>query len=81
MLLTNVLGSQQTHKGIWGCNQVLGRHLKGTQDKGIPLRPDQSRGLEVYVDARFAGDWDQEMSHVSRTARSRHGHIFHHARS
>ena len=51
----------------------LGRHLKGTMDKGAALRPDPSRGLEVCVDADFAGNWDPktlriQTPHVHDTA-------------
>ena len=35
----------------------LGRHSKGTRDKGTIMRPDSSRGLEVCVDASFTGDF------------------------
>jgi hypothetical protein len=31
--------------------------------------------LEVYVDADFAGNFDQKESHLRDTARSRHGYI------
>lgn len=48
------------------------RYLKGTSDKGILLKPDNSRGIECFVDASFAGDWlkdraDDPLSVVSRT--------------
>ena len=34
----------------------------------------------MCVNASFAGNWDEKMSHYeSRTARSRHGYIIHHA--
>lgn len=57
----------------------LGRYLKGTRDRGLLLRPDKTKGLEVYVDASFAGDWDKKMSHEARTARSRHGYVIYYA--
>ena len=51
----------------------LGRYLKGTKSKGTIFRPDPKRGLEVYVDADFAGNFDKD--DPSRdTARSRHGY-------
>ena len=34
----------------------VARYLAGTRDKGLILRPDSSKGLEVYVDADFAGN-------------------------
>ncbi len=57
----------------------LGRCLKGTVDKGAALRPDPSRGLEVYVDADFAGNWDPKDTSNPDTARSRHGCCIMHA--
>jgi hypothetical protein len=54
----------------------LGRYLKGTRDKGTIYTPDFSRGLEVFVDADFAGNWDPKEAAGDRdTARSRHGYI------
>ena len=55
------------------------KYLKGTRDKGVILNPDSSRGLEVFVDADFAGNWDPK-EHTDRdTARSRHGYIIQYA--
>lgn len=51
----------------------LGRYLRGTRDKGTILKPDKSRGLEVYVDADFAGNFDKD-DNSRDTARSRHGY-------
>ena len=53
----------------------LGRYLLGTRDKGMILRPEMSKGLEVYVDADFSGNWDRDYSHDRDTARSRHGYL------
>ena len=40
------------------------------------FKPDTSRGLEVNVDADFAGNWDPKAPEGDRdTARSRHGYI------
>jgi hypothetical protein len=47
----------------------------GTRDKGVILKPDGGRGLEVFVDADFAGNWDPEEYEDRDTARSRHGYI------
>ena len=57
----------------------LGRYLRGTRDKGTILSPDPSRGLEVYVDADFAGNWDSRESDDKDTARSRHGYYISYA--
>jgi hypothetical protein len=36
-------------------------YLKGTKDKGIILlNPDESRGIECYVDTSFDGDYDKD---------------------
>jgi hypothetical protein len=54
----------------------LGRYLLGTRDKGMTFKPDTSSGLEVFVDADFAGNWDSKEANSDRdTARSRHGYI------
>jgi hypothetical protein len=53
----------------------LGRYLKGTRNKGMILKPKQELDLEVYVDADFAGNWNQEEAEKRDTARSRHGYI------
>eukprot|EP00980_Cylindrotheca_fusiformis_P011699 scaffold2782_cov88-Cylindrotheca_fusiformis.AAC.2 len=52
----------------------LARYLKGTKHKGTILRPVQDRGLEVYVDADFAGNWVPKEYMDRDTARSRHGY-------
>jgi hypothetical protein len=53
----------------------LGRYLKGTRDKGLILKPDGKSGLEIYVDADFAGNWDPADTQSRDSARSRHGYI------
>ena len=54
----------------------LGRYLRSTKDKGLILKPDSSRDLEVFVDADFSGNWDSKNAAQDRdTARSRHGYI------
>ena len=54
----------------------IGRYLKATADKGCIMTPDASKGLEVFVDADFAGNWDKELAGQDiDTARSRHGFI------
>jgi hypothetical protein len=53
----------------------IGRYLKGTRDKGVILRPDDS-SFDVYVDSDFAGNWDKDLApNDDSTARSRHGYI------
>ena len=53
----------------------LARYLKGTKDKGFIMNPDATKGLEVYVDADFSGNWCKEDCMDIDTARSRHGYI------
>jgi hypothetical protein len=54
----------------------LARYLKGTRNKGMVYRPDPDKGLEVYVDSDFAGNWNKDKAPTDRdTARSRHGYI------
>ena len=35
----------------------IGRYLLNSLDKGIVYKVDKTKGLEVYVDADFAGNW------------------------
>jgi len=53
----------------------LAKYLKGTRTKGFEMKPDLSKGIEVYVDADFCGNWDRKDSLNKDTARSRHGYI------
>ena len=53
----------------------LGRYLKNTVNRGITIEPDDSKGLEVFVDSDFAGLWDRTDTDNRDTARSRHGYI------
>ena len=38
----------------------LGQYLSQTRKGGIVYSPDTSKGLEFYVDANFAGGWQEE---------------------
>jgi hypothetical protein len=51
------------------------RYLKGTKDKGIILRPDQSKGVQCYVDADFAGGYSKETSDDPVSVFSRTGYV------
>ena len=42
---------------------------------GLILKPEPDKELQVYVDADFAGNWDQKETMHRDTARSRHGYI------
>ena len=53
----------------------IGRYLKGNKTRGTIMSPN-TEGLEMYVDADFAGNWDATEAASDRdTARSRHGYI------
>ena len=51
------------------------QYLAGTSDRGTIFKPDTSRGLQVHVDADFAGNWDPIDTRNIDTARSRHGYV------
>ena len=51
------------------------RYLLRTKDKGLVLRPDKTRGLECYVDADFAGSWQQRSAHDPISSHSRTGYV------
>lgn len=51
------------------------RYLKGTNDKGIIMTPDPSKGIECFVDASFAGDWLKERADDPLTVLSRTGYV------
>jgi len=54
----------------------IGRYLAGTKDKGFIMKPDPTKGLELYVDANFCGDFHKELAGQDiDTARSRHGYV------
>ena len=50
-----------------------GRYIIGTKDKGIVLKPDQSKGVEYYVDANFAGGWSKADTNNADCVLSRSG--------
>ena len=51
------------------------KYLKGTDDMGLILKPDLSKGLEVYVDEVFAGSCEKDASEDPYTVHSRTGFI------
>ena len=55
------------------------RYLRGTADKGIIFRPDKSKGIECYVDADFAGNWNSEDSQDPVSVYSRTGYVIKYA--
>ena len=48
--------------------------MNGTKDMGTILRPVKERGLEVYVDSDFKGNWDAKEYADRYTVWSRHGY-------
>ena len=57
----------------------LARYIRATKDKGTTFTPNPELGLEVFVDADFAGNWDAFDASNRDTARSRHGYIIRYA--
>ena len=53
----------------------IARYLAASMDKGVIFRPDRTKGLQVHVDADFAGNWDPDNTNDIDTARSRHGYV------
>jgi hypothetical protein len=52
------------------------RYLQGTKTKGYILQPTASdRNLNCYVDADFAGMWDEETSDEPNSVKSRTGYV------
>ena len=39
------------------------------------MKPDRSKGIEIFVDADFAGNWNKSEADDIDTARSRHGYV------
>ena len=54
----------------------LGRYLKHTRKLGYIIQPDFEKGLEIFVDSDWAGNWDITNAHKDPdTAKSRYGFI------
>jgi hypothetical protein len=53
----------------------IARYLLSSSDTGIHYKPDKSRGLEVYVDADFAGGWSSGDYHNPECVLSRTGYV------
>eukprot|EP00957_Ditylum_brightwellii_P066666 5059341-Ditylum_brightwellii.AAC.1 len=66
--------------------QHIVRYLLSTRSKdgidlsfGLNMKPDMNRGLEVYVDASFAGDWEKSWSDDPKSVMSRTGYVIKYA--
>lgn len=57
----------------------IGKYLLGTEDKGLMYTPDKSKGLEIYVDADFAGGFDKSNAEDPASVYSRTGYIIKYA--
>ena len=53
----------------------LGKYVKDNINKGTTLQSEKGRGLEVWVDADFSGNWNRSESEDRDTAISRHGYV------
>jgi hypothetical protein len=53
----------------------IGRYLSTTSSYGLIYRPNSTSGLDMYVDADFAGAWHREFSHLRECVLSRTGFV------
>ena len=49
--------SENTKKSHASALKNIGHYLKGTNDKGLILKPDKLSSFECWVDSDFAGNW------------------------
>ena len=52
----------------------IGRYLRHTKNRGIIFKPDETKGLECFVDADFAGGWNQADADDAENLMSRTGY-------
>ena len=57
----------------------IGRYLRHTRNPGIIFKPDEKKGLECFVDADFAGGWNQNDPHDASNLMSRNGFVIKYA--
>ena len=53
----------------------IARYLKGTQSRGMVIKPNEEVGFDLYADADFAGLWNTEESEDPTCVKSRTGYI------
>ena len=58
----------------------IGKYLLSTEDKGLTYEPDNSKGLEIFVDADFTGGFDKAVAEDSASVCSRTGFVIKYAR-
>jgi hypothetical protein len=51
------------------------RYLRGTRDEGLIFSPKYDQGFQCYVDADFAGNWNQDHADDPACAYSRSGYV------
>lgn len=57
----------------------LGRYLLSTKDKGMIYKPNRQQGVEVFVDADFAGGWSLDDAQNADNVYSRTGYVIRYA--
>jgi hypothetical protein len=65
-------GTRRSHEEAL---ERIGRYLKGTQEKGLILRPTKELNIECFVDADFAGLWPYEDRDDPTCVKSRTGFV------
>jgi hypothetical protein len=53
----------------------IGKYLIGTASQGIIFKPDQTKGVECFVDADFAGGWNKSDAIDAGAVMSRTGYV------
>ncbi len=66
----------RSHEQVVMC---IGRYLHSTKDKGMKYTPDSTKGIEVYVDANFAGGWVPGDPLSTENVYSRTGYVIQYA--
>jgi hypothetical protein len=65
---------QPTNRHVTALKRI-GRYLKGTQDKGLIMRPTSKIHVDCYPDADFAGLYNKEDAQDPHCVRSRTGYV------
>ena len=63
----------------WACCKKNRKYLLGTKDKGIIFKPDHIKGLECYIDATFAAEWQQVDADNPENFLSKTGYVIYYA--
>ena len=54
-------------------------YLRDSKSMGIKFSPDRQKSMEIFVDASFAGDWNQAWSEEPSSVMSRTGYVIKYA--